>query len=147
MLAQEQPSHHSYRRSSSHHPLRLPPGQHPPQLPPHGGSITISIEKHADDPQAPTQFRQGDSLNPHVKRFARSLDQRLTLEAIKRARRTPSSENDFIVEQSDHVENVSIVVRWETSPNVWGISLPEPLIESESQKLNIVSDWFGLCAI
>ena len=70
--------------------------------------------------------------------MARELDQRFTLEAVKRARRTRSPERDQPVQQSDFVENAEIIAHWEASPNFLGVALPVDLLETEPSELEIV---------
>jgi hypothetical protein len=129
----------SYRRSITHHPSRPP---NTLQLPPHGGVITIAIETNVDgDVNHPklSRARHSKSRNVHARRLARELDQRFTLEAITRARRTSSPERDQSMQQSDFVENAEIIAYWEATPNVLGVTLPTSLLEIEPIGLEIVS--------
>jgi hypothetical protein len=138
----------SFRRSASHHPSRPPNAPQPPQLPSHGGVITITIKTNVDDDTIrprPSRARYTKIKNAHARQLARELDQRFTLEAVKRARRTRSPERDQPIQQSDFVENAEIVVHWEATPNVLGVTLPTGLRETEPADLEIVSARLEAC--
>lgn len=139
-------------------------------LPPHGGLITINIAKTADRlsrrtsspstsaslsaPGPPSSSShphtpQTKPTNSHANRYARELDQRFTLEAIKRARRTATSSTSTAsansgtgtqpsAEQSDFVEDVVLETLWEPTPNVLGVALPPGLADAEPREITIV---------
>ncbi|KAF8305241.1 MED14-domain-containing protein [Clavulina sp. PMI_390] len=123
-----------WTRSTPHQPTRLANGQFTPQLPPHGGTITITIEKNSPSQPLPAHSK---STNPHVERLARELDQRLTLEAIKRARRTPPEVEP--PKPSDEVEKAVIAVTWEPAPNAWALTPPAQLVAAEAKDLRVDS--------
>lgn len=110
------------------------------QLPPHGGVITIEIHinRDANHPK-PSRARHSKIRNVHARRLARELDQRFTLEAIQRAHRTRSPEDDQSMQQSDFVEDAEIIALWEATPSVLGVALPANLLEAEPAGLEIVS--------
>jgi hypothetical protein len=105
----------------------------------HGGTIVIAILPGASSHQsASSAHESAHPPNLHVDKFARDLEQRCTLEAVRRV----AAKKELtipILETSDRVENVALTIKWEPEPLALAIQLPAGSFDSEPETVAIVS--------